>query len=137
MNQEEFDICFNNFMERHPNYATPGAKRHWFRIKVGYLILAFGCVLGIWAISNHDTNNLKNQINASAVSNCVGSIKIYTKYNDLVDSIIQTRVESLNRDIESGNKNQAKIDRSAIRRYRNDKIIPPSVPICKKIRFLR
>jgi hypothetical protein len=130
--QSGFDEQFEDFMRRNPNYATPGAKRHWRKIKIGYLVLAIGCIIGIWAISNHDTNNLKTQINQSATANCISGIRIFTKYNDLVSSIIQTRRQSIEKDKKIHDLRQLKIDKDAVARYKKDKIIPPTVLICKK-----
>jgi len=130
--QEEFDNQVQDFMERHPDYSTPGARSHWFKIKVGYIVLAFGCILGIWAISNHDSKNIKTQLNKLGVSSCIASIQTYGKFNDLIDSIVETRRETLIQHEKMHEDAQAKIDRQAIRRYQADKIVPPTVTACKQ-----
>jgi hypothetical protein len=135
--QENFDSQFEDFMERNPNYATPGAQRHWRKIKTGYVLLAIGCIIGIWAISNHDTNNLKSQINRSATANCISGIRIFTKYNDLVNSIIETRRESIAKDKRTHDMQQLVIDQRAVARYKKDRIVPPTVLICQRLKSLK
>jgi hypothetical protein len=135
--QEEFDNQVQDFMERHPNYSTPGASSHWFKIKVGYVLLAIGSILGIWAVSNRNDVNLRRDINRLGVSSCLSSIKTYGKFNDQIETQIETQREGLAINLERGDKQRAAINRSAIKRLTRDKIVPPTPKVCQELQILK
>lgn len=72
------------------HYMTPGARRYFRRVAIGYIILAIGMSFGIKALSDNVDDNIRNDINEVAKQQCLGSIPTLNSFNSLVDSQIET-----------------------------------------------
>lgn len=72
------------------HYMTPGARRYFRRVAIGYIILAIGMSFGIKALSDNVDDNIRNDINEVAKQQCLGSIPALNSFNSLVDSQIET-----------------------------------------------
>jgi hypothetical protein len=135
--QHEFDSQMEDFINRHPHYATPGARRYFKRVVLGYVVLAFACIMGIYAVSNRNDKNLRRDINSLGIASCISSIKTYGKFNDQIETQIETQKESLLINNQRGDKRRAAVNKSAIRRLEKDKIVPPTPQICKATELLK
>jgi hypothetical protein len=135
--QENFDSQFMDFTERHPHYATAGCKRYYKRAVKGYVILAVACIVGIFAVSARSDKNLRHDINQLGVAGCLTSIKTYHKFNDQIDTQIETQKEGLIINLQRHDKQRAAVNRNAIKRLNKDKIIPPTPKICNATVLLK
>ena len=115
-----------------PRFLSGGARRYFRRVWLGYLILALGCIIGIWAFTSRADENLRKDINKLNVISCISSIKIFEKYDDFVDSAIQTQRQNLVVAKQEHDAKRMKIAQSAIKRYASDKVIPPTPLQCRK-----
>lgn len=130
--QENLNLIVEEIVSNNPHLVTGGARRYFKRVWIGYAVLAIACVVGIWSFTNRADDNLRTEINKLSVASCLGGIKTINKYNDFVNSQIETQRESLRLAIQQNDKKRAKINESAINRYTRDKLVPPTVPACSK-----
>jgi hypothetical protein len=130
--QNKIDDQIQDFVQRNPHFATPGARRYVRSVWIGYAVLAIATVIGIWAFTNRADKHLRRDIAHTDQIGCLASIKIFHKYNDLIDSIIVTRREQYKLAIKNHQPANAKIQLEAIKRYESDKIVPPTPIDCKK-----
>jgi hypothetical protein len=128
--KEEEEILLDLY-SRNSHFMTPGAKRAFNQIRIGYIILAVAAAVGIWAVSNRTDNHIRRDINRVAQKQCLAGIVTVNKYNDLVDSILKTRRDSLRLALKDHDAQQVLVNKRAIRRYAKDKIIPPTPAECK------
>jgi ferric-dicitrate binding protein FerR (iron transport regulator) len=76
------------------HYMTPGARKYFRRVSLGYIILAVGCVMGIWALTQRADEQIRHDINSVAKAQCLGSIPTLTNYNAFVDIQIDSNRRS-------------------------------------------
>lgn len=130
--QENFDKQIIDFTERHPHYVTLGCRRYYKRALIGYVILAIATVIGIWSVTNHSDKHLRKDINTLGVTSCIRSIPTLNKFNDFIDSAIDTRRQQYRLAKKQGNTALAKIQLRAIKRYERDKLPIPTKAQCQK-----
>jgi hypothetical protein len=128
--KEEEEILLDLY-SRNSHFMTPGARRAFNQIKLGYIILAIGFIVGIWGLTHRTDHNLRRDINNVARLNCIGGIKTINKYNDFINGQIEILQASYHLNIKKGEKERANLNLKAIERYQKDKIIPPTPAQCK------
>lgn len=130
--KEETEQILEEVFRKNPHLLSRGARTEIRKIKAGFLVLAIATIVGIWAFTARADRNLRHEINSYAESSCIASRATLGKYNDLVNSILQTREQSLALSVQQNNKQQEKINRDAIIRYSHDKLLVRSIADCKK-----
>jgi hypothetical protein len=130
--KEETEQILEEVFRNNPHLLSQGARKEIRKIKAGFVVLAIATVVGIWAFTARADRNLRQDIRKQQVRSCLSSIQIINKYNNLVQSIVETRQEALNAAIKENNKTQIKLNRQAVKRYKTDLISPPTTNQCKK-----
>lgn len=96
---------------------------HRFRLAlVGYLILTFGMVLGLYYVGRYQSIQLRDDVNTVARLGCYAGRENVRKFNSFVDEIILTRQQTAQIHEAAGQIADARADRDAIRRYRLSKL---------------
>lgn len=112
-------------------YMTPGARRYFKRVVVGYVVLAVATVLGIWGVTQKVDSDLREQINLFLVQTCKKNIPALEKFNEAVklDIAIQQDAKLLN--IEQGYTKRAALNDNAIAAKRASLLHIPSEKECE------
>lgn len=109
---------------------TEGARRAFRHMKIGYVVLAIGTIVGIWAATNHADTRLRHDINALGHNNCLNSRATLRKYNDLVDSNIKAQQEAKILNLSQGDGARAALNIRNIQRLKKDKLHIPTDKEC-------
>jgi len=129
--QVEFENELDKLREDPEHYMTPGARKYFRRVSLGYLILAIGCMLGIKFVADNAEQGVRNDINEAVVIQCKQSIPTINKFNDLIDIQIESnRAARAIAMSEDDNKRVALATRNIIRLQEN-KLRIPSVRECE------
>lgn len=89
------------------HYATPGARKYFRRVAIGYVVLAIATVFGISAMTDRADERLRDDINALAEKQCLGSIPTLNKFNGLVD--LQIDANRRAREIAEAENDEARV----------------------------
>lgn len=135
--QEKFDNCFEDYLKRNPHFVSPGAKVYYHRVLMGYVILAVACIVGIWSLSNLQDKHLRTDINKLGVAGCLNSIGIYNKFNDSIQTQIDTQKKARRINLMNGLNNRVALNEKTIKELESDKIKPPTKEECRVRKTLK
>lgn len=113
------------------HYMTPGAKRYFRRVALGYAVLATATVLGIWSVTNHIDARLRSQINTFLVESCKSSIPTLKKFNASIQADIDLQSDSRAINITRGDLARARVNTKIIAAKENAKLHVPTLEECE------
>jgi hypothetical protein len=127
-------VEFTDELERLRNdpahYMTPGARKYFRRVALGYIILALGMTIGIKALSDNVDDNIRNDINQVAEANCLGSIPTFNKFNNLVENMIDSNRGARMIAQAEGDIARVKLTTANIIKLQESKLRVPNVKEC-------
>lgn len=113
------------------HYMTPGARRYFRRVALGYIILAIGMSFGIKALSDNVDNNIRRDINKVAEAQCLGSIPTLNKFNAFVDLVIEANRDAREIALREGDTARVRLNTNNIIKLQESKLRVPSVRECE------
>ena len=119
--------------QRFAHYMTPGAKRYFRRVWMGYAVLAIAGIFGIWSVTNHVDHSIRRDINSAVKAGCLESRKpnsVLNKYNRNVEVQIQNLRESRTINMERGDSKRVDSNTESIIRLQGTKAPIPTVKEC-------
>ena len=129
--QHKYEDELEKLQDDPEHYVTPGAKRYFQRVLVGYVVLAVAGIIGVWGVTERLDNKLRNDLNTAAVNACIGSIETFKKYNSLIDLQIQATREARDLNIRIGDLERAELNTDSIIRYQEAKLPVPTEDECR------
>lgn len=119
-------------LQDHPDsYATPGARRYFRRVAIGYIVLAVAVVFGIKAVSDRADETLRSDINKIAEAQCKGSIPTLNKFNAFVDLVIEANRDAREIALREGDTARVRLNTNNIIKLQESKLRVPSVRECE------
>lgn len=118
-------------------YSVPSWSefRAWIRnVAIAFVLLAIGASFGIYFYGQRSQHSIISNINTLAAKSCLASIEkhsLLNKYNDLVQSLVDSRTAVLNADIVKGDTASVKRDQAALKKYASDSATIPTVASCQ------
>lgn len=128
INREELNKLLND----PSHYVTPGAKKYFRRVWLGYLFLALSGIFGTWGLTHRADSELRKEINQLATANCINSIPTLQKYNDLVVTQIVANINAKELNLSQGRLAAAKLNQDNINRLKKDQLDIPTKEQCEK-----
>lgn len=119
------------------HYMTPGAKKAFARysrnVILGYIVLSFAMVAGMWAFSNNSKANLRDEINEVVKISCLANRQpdsSINKFNNLVELQIDVNRDARTLNLGRGDLARAKLNTDHIIKLQDSRIPIPSVKEC-------
>lgn len=112
-------------------YMTPGAKKYFRRVAVGYVVLACAAAIGIWGVSNHTNNELRENINTYLIESCKSGIPIIKKFNQSLQADIDLQEDARVINIQRGDSQRASLNKKIIDDKKDSMIPVPSIEECE------
>lgn len=112
------------------HYMTPGARKYFRRVAIGYIILAVATVFGIKAVSDRSDNQLRNDINAYAHQSCLGSIPTLNKFNNLIELNIESNRGAREIALREGDDARVRLTTQNIIKLQESKLRVPNAKEC-------
>lgn len=112
-------------------YMTPGARRYFHRVALGYIILACAVTISIWAVTNHVDKVLRQQINTFLVDSCKSSIPTLKKFNASIQADIEQQADFRAINITRGDLASARVNTKIIAAKENAKLHVPTLEECE------
>lgn len=128
--REQFEHELQALRDDPEHYMTPGARRYFNRVRNGYIILAFACAIGIWALANRVDAQLRDDINSIAEQQCIGSIPTLNKFNNLVDVQIESNRARRALAEQAGDEEIVAITTNTIIKLQKSKLRVPNAKEC-------
>lgn len=129
--QKEFDAQIEALRDDPAHYMTPGARRYFRRVAIGYLILAIGTSFGIKALTERTDDAVRNDINEIAKAQCLGSIPTLNKYNSLVQIQIEANRDSREIALKEGDIPRVRLTTKNIIKLQDAFLRVPSAKECE------
>jgi hypothetical protein len=117
--------------ENPEHYMTPGARRYFKRVWLGYLILAVAMTVGMWALANNFDHQLRDNINTFLVESCKQSIPTIKKFNQGIQADIDLQKDALFINSKRGDSARVFLNKRAIEQKRNSKLHVPTLEECE------
>lgn len=134
-NTKELSVLYEQELERinkDPEaYMTPGARRYFKRVALGYVILAIAFSAGVWGITQRVDNQLRNQINDFLVVSCLNSITTIKKFNQGIEADIELQRDAMKINLSRGDRERVLLNQKTINAKLASKLHVPTKQECK------
>jgi hypothetical protein len=114
------------------HYMTPGARKYFRRVALGYAVLAVAVCAGIFSLTTRVDHKLRHDLNQLGVKGCLASIPTYKKFNSTIQVQINAQKDALQLNLGRGDVERAAINRKAIKDLQNSKLKVPTKESCSK-----
>lgn len=118
------------FSSNSDNYVTPGGKKYFRRVAIGYAVLACSVVAGIYGLTEKAKSDLIHNINKTVSELCVANIPLIQKENALRDVQIGVVTDTRTLNLEEGDTERARINTRYIKALEEAKRHVPTVEEC-------
>ena len=112
------------------HYMTPGARRYFTRVWLGYAVLACAMIAGVWGVTNKVDKTLRKNINTFIVISCKQSIPTLKKFNAAVDADIALQQDAKKLNLARGDTQRAALNDRTIKLKKNSKLHVPTIEEC-------
>lgn len=112
-------------------YMTPGARKYFKRVWMGYLVLAIAMIVGIWGVSHQTDKILRSNINTFLIANCKSRIPTIKKFNAALQADIDAQKDAKELNMLRGDTQRAALNDRIIKYKKGSMLHVPTIKECE------
>jgi hypothetical protein len=113
------------------HYMTPGARKYFKRVWMGYLVLAIAMIVGIWGVSHQTDKVLRSNINTFLIANCKSGIPTIKKFNAALQADIDAQKDAKELNMLRGDTQRAALNDRIIKYKKGSMLHVPTIKECE------